>query len=113
MFDDELSTKRQRSDASSEEAEEEFVECRFTNALNGDTLFKSKVKFGDQVSVGVVVNLVSSRLGNSRDFHITVGNQTWDVDDVYGKFWRCKSVQDALGNAKDNVLVVKVVRVTS
>jgi hypothetical protein len=33
-------------------------------------------------------------------------------DDVYGKFWLCPSVQDALGAAEDGVFVVEVIKVT-
>ena len=112
MSDDELSTMRQWSDTSADEAEQEegVVTCRFTNALTGDTYFTSKVKMDKQVSIGFMVNLVSCHLGH-RNFHIRVGNQDWKFDDVYGKFWLCRSVQDASA-AKDCVLVVEVTKIT-
>ena len=112
MSDDELSTTRQWSDASSEEAkQEEVITCRFTNAMTGDTYFTKKVKVDNQMSIGFIVNLVSVHLGNL-DFHIKVGKQVWKIDDVYGKFWLCQYVQDALGAAEDGVLVVEVIKVT-
>lgn len=112
MSDDELSTTRQWSDASSGEAEqEEVITCHFTNALNGETYFTWKVKVDNQVSVGFIVNLVFFHLGHY-DFQITVGKQVWKTDDVYGRFWLCQSVQDALGAAEDGVLVVGVTNIT-
>ena len=110
LSDDELSTTRQWSDASSEE-QGEVITCRFTNALTGDTDFTWKVKVDNQMSIGFIVNLVSFHVGSS-DFHIKVGKQVWKSDDVYGKFWLCQSVHDALGAAEDGVLVVEVTKVT-
>ena len=79
--------------------------------MTGHTYFTRKVKVDNQMSIGFIVNLVSFHLGNL-DFHIKVGKQVWKSDDVYGKFWLCQSVQDALGAAEDGVLVVEVIKVT-
>ena len=110
MSDDEWSTTRQwGSDASSEE-QDLRIQCRFTNALTGDTYFTHDVKVDNQMSVGFIVHLVSVHFG-SRDFHIKVGPQVWASDDVYGKFWLCQSVKDALGAALDHgEMVVQVLR---
>ena len=110
MSDDELSTKRQRSDSSSEEAQ--IIICRFTNALTGDTYFTKEVLVDKGMSIGFIVNLVSVHFGNL-DFHIKVGKRVWKIDDVYGKFWLCQAVLDALGATEDGVLVVEVTKVTS
>ena len=72
-----LSTTRHRSDASSEETEqEEVITCGFKHGLGGYTDFTWKVKVDNQMSIGFIVNLVSFHPGN-RDFHIKVGKQVW------------------------------------
>ena len=92
MSDDELSTARQFSDASSEE---EQIDCRFNNPLTGETYFTKPLKFDEQMSIGFLVHMVKSELGYSA-FHLKVGKQVWQMEDVYGKFWLCQSVMDAL-----------------
>ena len=112
MSDDELSTTRQWSDESPRDSEQdEGITCRFTNALTGDTYFTSQLQVDSQMSVGFIFNLVSLQLGK-RDFRIAVGKQIWTIDDVYGKFWLFRSVRDALGAARDGVLVLQVTMIT-
>ena len=110
MSDDELSTTRQWSDASSEE-QEEVITCRFTNALTGETYFTEQVKVDNKMLIRVIDDLVYNHL-KYLDFHITVGQQVLKSDDVYEKFWLCQCVQDALGAADDGVLVLEVTKIT-
>ena len=107
MSDDELSTTRQWSDASS--GEEQDITCCFTNALTGETYFTKQLNKDNWTSVGFIVNLVKSELRHSA-VHLKVGEQV--CDDVYKRFWQCPSVQDALGAAEDKVLTVQVIKVT-
>ena len=108
MSDDELSTARQWSDASSEK---EDVICRFTNPLTGGTYFTKPLKFDEQMSIGFLVHMVKSELGYSA-FQLKVGKQVWQMGDVYGKFWLHQSVLDALGASDDHEIIVQVIRVT-
>ena len=108
MSDDELSIARQLSDASSEE---EQIHCRFTNALTGETYFTKPLKLDRQMSIGFLFHIVKSELGDCA-FKLKVGQQIWQSEDVYGKFWLLQSVQDALGESEANEIVVQVIKVT-
>ena len=81
MSDDELSTARQWSDASSGE-EQEQINCRFTNAFTGETYFKKALKVDETMSIGFLVHIVKSELGDCA-FHLQVGKQVWQSEDVY------------------------------
>ena len=108
MSDDELSTARQVSDASSEE---EQIDCRFTNPLTGETYFTKPLKFDEQMSIGFLFHIVKSELGDCA-FHLQVGKQVWQASDVYGKFWLHQSVRDALGASEANEVIVQVIKLT-
>ena len=110
MSDDELSTARQLSDASSEE-EQEQINCRFTNAFTGETYFTKPLKVNKFMSIGFLFHIIKLELGGCA-FHLTVGKQVWQGEDVYGKFWRCQSLQDVLGASEANEMIVKVIKLT-
>ena len=110
MSDDELSTARQLSDASSEEQQEQ-INCRFTNAFTGETYFTKALKVDTTMSIGFLFYTVKSELGDCA-FHLQVGKQVWQASDVYGKFWLCQSVSDALGASEANEVIVQVIKLT-
>ena len=109
MSDDELSTGRQRSDASS--GEDEQIYCRFTNPLTGETYFTKSLKPDRRMSLGFIFHIVKSELGDCA-FQLKVGTQVWQSEEVYGKFWLCQSVQDALGASESGELIMQVIKVT-
>ena len=108
MSDDELSTGRQWSNASSDE--EEQIHCRFTNPLTGGTYFTKPLKPDRQMSVGFLFHVVKSELGDCA-FQLKVGMQVWQSEDAYGKFWLLQSVRDALGASESNEIIVQVIKV--
>ena len=63
MSDDELSTARQLSNASSEG---EQIIRRFTNPLTSETYFTKPLKFDERMSVGFLFHIVKSEFGNCR-----------------------------------------------
>ena len=111
MSDDELSTERQMSDAS--EPEPIIINCRFTNALTGGTYFTMPLEVDDSVSVGFIINIVKSELGDCT-FDLKVGRRVWQNDglDVCERFWKSDAVRDALEDSEACEVIVEVIKLT-
>ena len=116
MSDDDLSTARQFSDASSE-PEPTQINCHFTNVLTGEIYFTTPLEVRHDMSIGFIFHTVKTGLGNSVcAFHLQVGKQVWQsvTEDVHERFWESEAVQDALGasDSEECEVIVQVIKLT-
>ena len=106
--DSQLSTACQVSDVSS--APDSDIIVRFINPLTNGTYFNKPMNFDQRTSIGFLVHMVKSELGDIV-FQLKVGKKVWQMDDIYGKFWLFKAVQDALTRTEEHELIVEVIKV--